>query len=150
MDQQLIEAAEKEFQRACRALESGNALAALSLLESALRRHDNPQWYSRLGFCLARERGQITRGTEMCRATMAQFPDNPDHYYYYGSLLLLAGQKSEAVKVLRQGLSCGRNESIKQLLDDMGIRKPPVIGWLHRNNLLNKFLGIMLARIGLR
>lgn len=150
MDDQLAEAAEREYQRACRALDSGNVLAALLLLEAALRQRDNLQWHAMLGYCVARERGQVARGTELCRSALEQFPENPEHYYYYARLLLMAGHKAEAVQALRQGLTRGESRSILQLLQELGARKAPPIHWLHRNNLLNKYLGILLARIGLR
>jgi predicted Zn-dependent protease len=150
MQQQFVESAEKEYRRACRALESGNSMAALLLLEAALRHWDNPQWHAMLGYCVARERGQVTRGLELCRATLANFPDNPEHYYFYARLLVMADQKSEAVKALRQGLACGGSPSMLTLLQELGTRKPAPILWLHRNNPLNKYLGILLARIGFR
>ena len=150
MELQPAELAENEYQRACKALASGKVLAALSLLESALRQYDNPQWHSRLGFCMAKERGQFTRGLELCRAAVTLFPDSSDHYYYYGRVLLLASRKAEAIQVLRQGLCCGDDEEIRQLLDELGTRKSPVIGWLGRDCSLNRFLGMLLARVGLR
>ncbi|QOX78598.1 tetratricopeptide repeat protein [Trichlorobacter lovleyi] len=150
MDDQQAEAAEREYQRACRALDSGNVLAALLLLEAALRQQDNLQWYAMLGYCVARERGQVARGTELCRSALERFPENPEHYYYYARLLLMAGQKAEAVQVLRQGLAHGESPAILNLLQELGTRKPPPIRWLHRNNPLNKYLGILLARTGLR
>ncbi|MCE1225609.1 MAG: tetratricopeptide repeat protein [Geobacteraceae bacterium] len=150
MEQQLAASAEKEYQRARRALDSGNTMAALLLLESALRHQDNPQWHAMLGYCIAKERGQVARGLELCRAALEQFPDNAEYYYFYGKLLLMADQKAEAVQALRQGFACGESTSILKLLQELGTRKPSPIRWLHRNNPLNKYLGILLARIGLR
>lgn len=150
MDDQLAEAAEREYQRARRALDSGNVMAALLLLESALRHQDNPQWHAMLGYCIAKERGQVARGLELCRSALEQYPDNAEYYYFYGRLLLMADQKAEAVQALRQGFACSENVSILKLLQELGTRKAPPISWLHRNNPLNKYLGLLLARIGLR
>lgn len=150
MEEQRAESGEREYLRACKAFDSGNILAALSLLEAALRRQDNPRWHAMLGYCLARERGQVARGTELCRSALEQFPDNPENYCYYAKLLLMSGQKAEAVQALRKGLCCGESEAIKALLYELGTRKPILIRWLHRDNPLNKYLGILLARIGVR
>ena len=150
MEQLLEESAEKSYLRARKALDSGNVMAALLLLESALRHQDNPQWHAMLGYCIARERGQVARGLELCRFALAQYPDNAENYYFYGKLLLMADQKAEAVQALRQGFACSENGSILKLLQELGTRKPSPIRWLHRNNPINKYLGILLARIGLR
>lgn len=150
MEQLPVESAEKEYLRARKALDSGNVMAALLLLESALRHQDNPQWHAMLGYCVAKERGQVARGLELCRSALEQYPDNAEYYYFYGKLLLMADQKAEAVQALRHGFACGENGSILKLLQELGTRKPSPIRWLHRNNPLNKYLGILLARIGLR
>lgn len=150
MENQLAELAEKEYLRACKALESGNGMAALLLLEAALRHHDNPQWHSMLGYCVATEQGQVARGTELCRSTLQLFPGNPEHYYYYAKLLLLSERKEEAIEVLRQGMAQGDSAAIKGLLQEIGPRKPLLFPGLHRDNPLNKYPGILLARLGVR
>ena len=151
MDQQMVsEKARQEYLRALQELETGTVLAALARLESALKLQDNPAWYSCLGFCIAKERGHFTRGLELCQAAILRQPDCPDHYYYCARVLLVSGRKPEAITVLREGLAKGENMAIKRLLDELGLRKPPLISWLHRDSLVNKYLGILLHRIGLR
>ncbi len=150
MEDQLAELAEKEYLRACKALESGNGMAALLLLEAALRHHDNPQWHSMLGYCVAREQGQVARGMELCRSSLQSFPDNPQHYYYYARLLLMSERKEEAIEMLRQGVIQGDSAAIRGLLQEIGPRKPLLFTRLHRDNPLNKYPGMLLARLGLR
>lgn len=140
----------KEYQRACRALDSGNVMAALLLLEAAVRHWDNPQWYGMLGYCIAQERGQVARGLELCRSALEQFPDDPQQYYYQARLLLMTGQKSEAVRLLQEGAIRSKSPAIARELQKLGIRKPPLLPHLSRSNPLNKYLGILLTRIGLR
>jgi tetratricopeptide (TPR) repeat protein len=142
--------AEKEFQRALVELEQENVLAALACLEKGLKICDDPTWYSRLGFCMAKERGHVTRGLELCKAAIDHEPDNPDHYLYLGKLYLMAGRKEEGLETFRQGMSNGGNHQLSLALEKHGTRKPPLIPFLHRENLLNKYLGIMLGRLGLR
>lgn len=142
--------ADKEYQRALQELDSGNVLGALARLESALKQQDHPGWYSLLGFCIAKERGHLNRGEELCRTCIEQQPGLPDHYCFLGRVLLLAGRKQEALQVLRQGLACSDSKAIRQLLQELGVRKPPLFRWLHRDNPLNKYLGMALSKIGLR
>lgn len=150
VDQATARKAYQEHKRALQELEAGNVLSALARVEMALKLFDNPEWYPLLGFCIAKERGHVSKGLELCRSALTWQPEQPEHYYYLGRVLLVANRKDEAIQALRQGLGLGDCQSIKTLLHELGIRKPPVIPWLHRDNLLNKWLGIFLRRIGLR
>jgi predicted Zn-dependent protease len=142
--------AQQEYQRGLQELEAGNVLSALARVEAALKLQDNPDWHPCLGFCIAKERGHVTRGLELCQTAIARQPDCPDHYYYLARVLLVANRKPEAIQTLRQGLSHGDSASIKQLLGELGTRRPPLFPWLHRDNPINKYLGLFLSRIGLR
>lgn len=142
--------AQQEYQRGLQELEGGNVLAALARVEAALKLCDNPDWYPCLGYCIAKERGHVTRGLELCQAAIERQPDRGEHYYYLARVLLVAKRKPEAIQALRQGLSHNEHRLIKQLLDELGTRKKPVLPWLHRDNPINKYLGLFLKRIGLR
>lgn len=142
--------ADQEYQRARQELESGKVLAALARLEAALRQQDHPAWYSLLGFCIARERGYLKQGEELCRTCIAQQPHLPDHYYFLSRVMLLSGRTDEALQTLRQGLAQGDSSVIKALLQELGVRKPPPISRLHRDHPLNKYLGLLLTRLRLR
>ncbi|RII30830.1 MAG: hypothetical protein CXR30_03195 [Geobacter sp.] len=150
MDPQSGAIAEKDFKQAQKELEAGNVLAALACLEKALKTWDYPGWYSYLGFCISKERGHVTRGLELCNKAIAHEENNPVHYLYLGKVYLVAGDKTLALQALRQGMSHGGGHGIEELLASIGTRKPPVIPFLSRDNPLNKFLGILLGRLGLR
>jgi len=51
---------------------------------------------------------------------------------------------------LRQGMALGGLPEIERMLAAIGTRRPPVISALSRDSLLNKYLGIILGRLGLR
>lgn len=142
--------AEKEFERAREALAEEDCVTALGHLEKALKLDDNPGWCSFLGYCVAKERGQVKKGVELCQRALASESDNPDHYHYLGRIHLLAGQKDEAIRVFRQGVAVGGGTELVALLEEIGSRKPPVISFLHRDNPLNTYLGLFLSRLGLR
>ena len=142
--------AQKEFERAQLELDQNNVLAALACLERALSIWDDPLWHSRLGFCIAKQRGQFTRAYELCRSAIEHDPVNPLHYLYLGKVYLIAGNSFEALQTFRKGMILGGSPELEQMLAVIGIRKAPVIPFLSRDNLLNKYLGIVLGRFGLR
>jgi len=144
------EDAEKIFARALDALAAGETTSALALLERALKQGDNPSWHSYLGFCIAKERGQVKKGSDLCLSCIKSEPHNPAHYLNLSKVQVIAGQKSEALGVLRQGMSVGGSPEILALLVRLGTRKPPVLSFLSRDNPLNKWLGMILGRLGLR
>ena len=150
MDPQTGAIAEKDFQRALKELDEGNVLAALACLEKALNVWDDPRWYAYLGFCIAKERGQVTRALELCRIAIEHHPDDPVHYLYLAKVHLLSGPTEEALQALRAGMAQGGNPEIASLLEQLGTRKPPLISFLSRDNPLNKYLGFALSRLGLR
>lgn len=139
-----------EFERARRAIAKDNTVAGLASIEKALSCNDDKRWYSYLGYCVAKERGQVSRGTELCMISLEQEPANPEHYGNLGKILLLSGKKAEALRTLREGMARGGSAELMALLNEFGKRKSPVIPFLPRKNPLNKFLGLLLGRIGLR
>lgn len=144
------ENADYAYQRAWQELACGNTLGALARLEGALRQQDRPAWHSFLGYCIAKERGHLTKGLELCRACLEREPGDPLHYYFLAKVLLLSGRKPEAIETLRQGMAYGGHPAVLELFEQLGVRKRPVMPWLGRDNPFNKYLGIVLARIGLR
>ena len=142
--------AQKEFDLAQKELDGNNVLAALACLERALNIWNDPLWYSRLGFCIAKQRGQLTKAFELCRTAIEHDPTNPLHYLYLGKVHLIAGNTYEALQAFRQGVLLGSSPELERMLDVIGTRKPPVISFLSRDNLLNKYLGIICGRFGLR
>lgn len=139
-----------EFELARESLAAGQTLAALAHLEKALKLQDNPSWYSYLGYCIAKQRGQIKKGIDLCLSSLELEREEPVHYLNLGNIHLVSGNKSEALRVFREGMMRGDNEEIRRKLDEIGMRKPPVIKSLPRDNPVNRFLGILLGKIGLR
>ena len=140
----------KLSQRALDALTTGDPQAALPLLERALKVQDNPALHSYLGYCIAKERGQVRKGRDLCLASLEIEPQNPAHYLNLAKVHQIAGQKAEAIAALRKGMEAGGSPEVLALLNLLGTRKPPPIRFLPRDNPLNKWIGIALGRIGLR
>jgi predicted Zn-dependent protease len=142
--------AEKLFAQALEALATDDTLAALSYLERAFKVRDFPGWYSYLGLCIARERGQHRKGIELCQASLAAEPDNPVHFLNLGRVYLVSGDREATLRTLREGMAQGGNPELSRLLNSLGERKPPLIKALSRDNPLNRYLGLLLHRLGLR
>jgi predicted Zn-dependent protease len=141
---------EKLFGRALDALTAGETPSALAYLERALKLNDNRSWYSYLGYCIAKERGQVKKGSELCSTALEQEPLNTAHHLNQAKVHLVAGHKTEALQVLREGMALGGSPAIMELLEKIGNRKPPVFSFLPRDNSLNRFFGLVLERLGLR
>lgn len=151
MDQDSVKtSAESEFAMAQAALAAEDTQAALAFIEKALRLQDTPEWYSYLGYCVARQRGQHRKGLELCQASLALEPENPMHFLNLGRVHLIKGDKSEALRTWREGMAKGGCPELLQQLERLGTRSRSVIPALHRNNPLNRYLGILLRRLGLR
>jgi tetratricopeptide (TPR) repeat protein len=150
IDTEMREEAERAFSQALTALGTEDTLTALCHLERALKLEDRAGWYSYLGYCIARERGQQRKGLELCLNSLVAEPDNPEHYFNLGRVHLLAGDRVEALRILREGIHRGDCPGILKLLESLGNRRPPVVPALSRDNPVNKYLGIILGRLGLR
>jgi len=150
MGPQSADEAAREFQRAVQDIAEDNSLGALARLERALRFGDNRRWHSYLGYCIARERGQVRKGIDLCQSSLELEPDNPEHYLNLGKVHLIGGNKDEALRAFRDGMTRTGDATLADLLERLGTRKPPVISFLSRDNPLNRFLGLLLVRMGLR
>jgi Flp pilus assembly protein TadD len=144
------ESAEREFAQALTALATEDTQAALASIEKALRLRDTPQWYSYLGYCIARQRGQHRKGLELCNESLLLEPDNPVHYLNLGRVYLAKGDKAEAMRTWREGMAKGGSPELVQQLERLGTRNRPALPVLSRKNPLNRYLGILLSRLGLR
>lgn len=132
------------------ALNKGNSIAALAFFEKAVQIENTALNRSYLAYCMAKERGQFKKAVSLCDGAMKEEPANSIHYLNLGKIYLLHGSREEAIRIYRDGLKFGDNPQILDELINLGIRKKPVISFLSRNNPLNKYLGLLLTRLGLR
>lgn len=130
------------------AAEKGDTLIALIELEK-LKEH-TPLTRSYFAYVIAKERGDFNRALALCREAMQADPQNNVHLLNLGRVFLAAGRRDQAIRTFRKGLKLGRNPRIQRHLDQLGMRRPEVFSFLSRDNLLNKYCGMLLSRIGLR
>jgi len=124
-----------------------SALAALEQIPLMAR---TPLVLSAYAICMAEVKGASKSAVNLCHEAIKKDPKNPEHYYRQGRILILAGRKKDSIWVLRMGLRHGRHKGIIDTLGSLGIRRAPPLDFLSRNNLLNRCLGIFLARLNLR
>ena len=146
--------ADEIFDKGLSFLRENNTLAALACFEKSYEMKKTPEAQSYLAFCISVERGQIREAVKMCEEALARDPDNACHYLNLGKVYVHAKQKNEALAVLRSGAGKdfpdGKSDEIRLLLEQLGSRKKPLFPFLPRRHFLNKYLGLVLHRLGVR
>jgi len=145
-----VDEAEKLFTKGVEAIKNGNLVSALVFFEKATQLDNNPTNRSYLAFCIARERGQFKKAISICEEALKEEPENPVHYLNLGRVYILNGQTTEAMRILREGLTHKEDREIIDELVELGMRKPPIFPSLKRQNPLNRYLGLILTKLGLR
>ena len=138
------------FTKGAKALARGEWPVALACFENAARLKNTPMHNSFLALCIARERGQYKKAVSLCTEALEAEPDNSVLYLNLGKVHLLQKERDEAIRVFRLGLGREANAQIIAELDRLGIRKPPSLSFLKRDNPLNRYLGKILTKLGLR
>ncbi len=129
------------------ALGLGEPLKALALLERAAEIDATPTVRSSLAYCMARERGQIRTGRKICEELIESDPENFFHHLNLGRILLLEGNRRSAIKAFRAAIEQTPHPQVIEELTKLGVRKTQVISFLHRDNPLNKYLGLLRGRL---
>ena len=138
------------IQKGVKAMEQGNTLVALMEFEEAAKSSSSPTLMAYHGQCIAMERHEYRKGLALCKQAVEQEPNNSNLWLIFGRTCLLAGKKPTAFKAFRRGLKVGRNPAIAAELKRLGQRKSPVIGSLDRDHPINRYLGIVFHKLGLR
>lgn len=142
--------AENFYNDGVEALRSGDSLAALNCFEKAAKLERQPVYLANLAFCLAKEKREFPKAISLCKEAIKYDPRNSTLFLYLGRIHLLAGQKKDAIRIFCMGLRTEKNQEIVKELERLGNRKTPVLPFLKRGNPLNKFLGVMLKKTGIR
>jgi Flp pilus assembly protein TadD len=132
------------------ALKVGNTAFALLHFQEASALGETPELFSHFAYCLAKEKNEYSRAISLCKKALAREPWNSVHYLNLGYVYLLSGQKRDAIYTFRDGLLHEENPQLREELARLGTRKQPLIASLPRDHVLNKYLGMFLARLKLR
>jgi hypothetical protein len=134
----------------CRAGDWSRGLAILAELVKERGLSDSVPGvaYSFLGYGIARYQRQVKEGLRLCQhAVKAQFY-HPDCHLNLARVQVLAKNRKAAVTAIAQGLSLDpRNTALRELQNEIGVRKQPVVGFLSRNHMVNRTLGKLRKQV---
>jgi tetratricopeptide (TPR) repeat protein len=125
-----------------------HAQSARGDLEHALTRApEDPHLLSCYGWCVALL-GEIDRGIGLCERALRCHPDDPMLRLNLGRTLRLAGENKAAHRAfLRAWQQNKRDPAPAAELARMGIRRPPILGFLPRGHWCNRMLGKLRSRV---
>jgi tetratricopeptide (TPR) repeat protein len=142
--------AEEHFQRGVQLLRAGDGVAAHEHFRTAHGLDPaSARYRSYYGLGLALVEHRFNRALELCRAAAKEEFFNPELYYNLAQVHLGFGFKAEGVRYLRRGLMIDpANGPILEQLSNLGVRRRPVLEFLPRRHLLNRWLGRVRRRLG--
>ncbi len=99
-------------------------------------------FYSYLGYGIARYQGKIEEGLTLCRRAVEVDRYQPESYYFLAKLHLLANERRSAHEVVERGLEIDAgNVGLLRIKTELGSRRSPLLPFLARHHLLNRWLG---------
>jgi tetratricopeptide (TPR) repeat protein len=140
--------AEEHFRRGTAELKTGSYAAALEHFRAAHRLDaTSPRFRSYYGLSLGLAERRFDKALELCRSAAKEEFFNPALYHNLARVHLAFGFKSEAIRFLRRGLMIDPAfEDIAEELRCLGVRSRPVLGFLRRQHLLNRWFGLLRKR----
>ena len=106
-----------------------------------------PTFRSYFGLCLGLSERRFDKALELCRSAAKEEFYNASLYHNLARVHLAFGFKAEAIRYLRRGLMIDPGcQLILIELDRMGRRRGPVLGFLRRQNPVNRWLGRLWRR----
>jgi tetratricopeptide (TPR) repeat protein len=139
-----------EFKKGLTALRKGYSNSAIAHLQKAVE-HDNgnPFYLSYYGLALARSKHDWAMAEAYCLAAL-RLKCNAVHLYLnLAEVYRQAGGLEDALSTLYNGLQFTKwNSLLVRALEELGVRRPPVLFFLDRKNFLNRHLGKLRHRLG--
>jgi tetratricopeptide (TPR) repeat protein len=133
--------------------------SALELLTQALKKYpDDPFLLSYFGCLEALINKNYTDGIALCKRAIELLNEKipfgqeifyPTFYLNLGRSYLAANNRSSATEALQKGLTFdGENKDLLWEMGKLGIRRKLVVPYLKRSNPLNKYIGMLLHKLG--
>lgn len=128
-------------------MRSGDHAKAIRKFEEVYKSDSLPKPISGLsyyGYLIAKIRKQYREAIDMCERAVRERGDDPAHWANLAEVYMMANRRVKAVSTIDEALK--RFPRTKLLLDIrewMGKRRPPVIPFLGRDNVVNQILGHM-------
>jgi tetratricopeptide (TPR) repeat protein len=109
------------------------------------------QYRSFYGLALGLCERRWEQALELCRSAARDEFFDPVHYHNLARLHFAFGFKAEGLRLLRRGLMIDPdNQEIREALNLLGRRRRPPLGFLRRENRLNRWLGKLIDRMRVR
>ena len=106
-----------------------------------------PSFRSYHGLCLGIVDRRFAEALEMCRSAAKEEFFNPALYHNLARVHFAFGFKTEGIRYLRRGLMIDPgNALIRSEFGHLGVRTKPVLGFLRRDHLVNRWLGLLRNR----
>ena len=124
--------------------DTGKVQEAHAAFQGAQRkRTSDPRCQSWYGLTLILVEHNNNLGVRYCEdAVRASGGDSPENWLNLARACQALGYRERAVRALERGLALEENHSgLRAEIEVMGLRRPPVIGFLSRRNPLNRLLG---------
>jgi tetratricopeptide (TPR) repeat protein len=139
---------EEHFHQGQAELERDRIDAALEHFRAAQRLDPtSPRYRSYYGLCLGLGERRFDRALELCRSAAKEEFYNPSLYHNLARLHLAFGFKSEGIRFLRRGLMIDpQNPPILAEMRQLGVRRRPVLGFLRRGHIFNRWFGRLRNR----
>jgi len=139
--QELIRAGDEAWDRGDRAAAHESYRAAQQI------DGNDPQVLSRLGLTLVLVARDEYKGVAFCEEALRRGAADADALWRLATVYEATFQKERAVRAVRQGLNVDRNHAgLVDMIQRLGVRRPPVIPFLPRSNPINKYLGMLRHR----
>jgi predicted Zn-dependent protease len=124
------------------ATDRGEYAAALPLLSAVYRNapfEKFPQGLSCYGLCLAQVDRKHKQGIQLCEQAMQLESSQGRHWANLVRLYIVAKNRRKAVQILDSGLEkLGNDPALLRVRQEIGYRQSPSLGFLPRQNPLNK------------
>ena len=139
---------EEHFREGSAALEADRPEIAVEHLRTAHRLEPmNALYRSYYGLSLGLVERRFDKALELCRAAAKEEFFNPAMYHNLARVHLSFGFKAEALRFLRRGLMIDpENAGILGEMRRLGVRRRPVLKFLRRSHLFNRWLGVFSPR----
>ena len=132
-----------DFKECLKHLRDGHADEALQHARRALGvAPKNPFYLSYTGLLAALSEKRFGDAETLCREALGMKHNHAQLYLNLAEVYYQAGRTSEAIQTLEKGMvSAGRDFRIRRALEKIGMRRAPVLTFLHRSHPLNSTLG---------
>ncbi len=139
---------EKDFRKGKLYLGRSDMDKATRSFEKAYKSdRESPKYMSYYGMCAALRWGQVGLGLELCTRAVKKEFYKTDYYVNLARVYMAADNKKGSISVIKKGLRQDpENDTLHELLVELGVRKRPVIPFFKRSNILNRILGTVLRR----